>query len=73
MKKVFRRLLFWGGIVLVILFFVTIAHDYYLAQTSIYAVPLGIQFTIGLSGILFLIPGCACMIISSILKKKEMK
>lgn len=73
MKKVFRRLLFCGGIVLVILFFVTIAHDYYLAKTSIYAVPLGIQFTIILSSILFLIPGCVCMIIAWILKKNEEK
>ncbi|MDF2595205.1 MAG: hypothetical protein K0R69_1546, partial [Clostridia bacterium] len=61
------------GLLLIIAFFATILHDYYLMQTEMFFLPLGIEFTVILSGILFLIPGITCLIVSYFMKRKELK
>jgi hypothetical protein len=73
MKKVVKVILFVVGLLLVIAFFASIAYDYYLINTRIFAVPLGIQFTVIVSGILFLIPGIICIVLACIIKRKEAK
>ena len=73
MKKAVRIMLFGFGVLLVITFFATIAYDYYLINTRMFANPLGIQFTIILSAILFFAPGVICIIVAHILKRKEVK
>ena len=70
MKKVLRIVLLIIGFLLIVSFFVTIAYDLFLMNTKMFAVPLGIEFTIALSGILF-IPGVICLIASYIIKRKS--
>lgn len=71
MKKAIKVILIIIGTLLISTFFTTIAYDYHLIQTRIFAVPLGIQFTIFLSGILFFIPGVICFVAAHALKRKE--
>jgi hypothetical protein len=71
MKKAVRVILFVVGLLLVIIFFSSIAYDYYLINTRLFAVPLGIQFTIILSGLLFLLPGIICIILACFIKRKK--
>lgn len=73
MKKAVNVILIIIGILLILTFFITIIYDYHLIQTKIFAVPLGIQSTIALSGILFLVPGVICLIVAYSLKRKETK
>jgi hypothetical protein len=71
MKKAIRIMIFGIGVLLIIVFFVTIAYDYYLINTRMFANPLGIQFTIILSAILFFFPAVICIIVAHILKRKK--
>ena len=71
MKKVLRIVLLIIGFLLIVAFFVTIAYDRFLMNARMFAVPLGIEFTIALSGILFLVPGVICLIIAYIIKRKS--
>jgi hypothetical protein len=73
LKKIIRIILCITGLLLIIAFFATILHDYYLMQTKIYAMPLGLEFTVILSGIIFLVPGIICLIVSYFMKRKEIK
>ncbi|HHV09639.1 MAG TPA: hypothetical protein GXX75_05080 [Clostridiales bacterium] len=68
MKRAIKIILLIIGILLILAFFITIAYDYYLMKTRIFAVPLGIQFTIMLSSILFFIPGVICLIAAYFLR-----
>jgi hypothetical protein len=42
-------------------------------QTELFAMPLGLEFTVILSGIIFLIPGIICLIVFYFMKREEAK
>lgn len=73
MKKAIRVILFIIGLLLIIGFWVSVGYDYYLMKTRMFANPLGIQFTVILSGILFFVPGIIFLIAAYIMKRKEIK
>lgn len=71
MKKSIKVILLVMGVLFILTFLITIVHDYYLMKTRIFAFPLGIQFTIMLSALLFFIPGIICLIVAYVLRRKE--
>lgn len=71
MKKAVKAILIIIGTLLIATFFISVVYDYHLIQTRIFAVPLGIQSTIVLSGIFFLIPGIICLIVACNFKRNE--
>lgn len=73
MRKFAKIILFINGIYFILNFFISIAYSYYLMRARMFAAPPGIPFTIVLSGILFFLPGIACLTVSYILKRKETK
>lgn len=73
MKKTMKAILIIIGILLIATFFITIFYDYYMIQSRTFAVPLGIQSTIAISGVLFLLPGIISLIVAYNLKRNETK
>ncbi len=71
MKKTMRKALLIVGILLIITFAFAIGYDYCLVKTRMFAVPLGLSFTIIMSAILLLLPGISCVVAAYIMRKKE--
>lgn len=73
MKKFAKNLLFILGLLFLLLFFVLMIYEYCQLKNRLLLVPDIIFASFLFSGILFLVPGIACMAASYVLKRNELK